>query len=158
MAGGRDGKPLAVLKGHTEWVVGAVFAPDGGRGIRGLRSRSLLIARAGDNLAPQYGSQSGTRSGTHRNLACAEPPFLSGTATCLRYSPDWLGVSDAGLPLRSHQPAADGDMWHFDHRTHWAISSGNGSTSCRSGGADCTNSRGHGCSDHRRGNQRSTPG
>jgi WD40 repeat protein len=27
----RDGKPLATLQGHTNWVRSAVFAPDGGR-------------------------------------------------------------------------------------------------------------------------------
>jgi WD40 repeat protein len=26
-----DGKPLAILQGHTFWVTSAVFAPDGGR-------------------------------------------------------------------------------------------------------------------------------
>jgi WD40 repeat protein len=27
----RDGKPLATLQGHTDWVTSAAFAPDGGR-------------------------------------------------------------------------------------------------------------------------------
>ena len=51
--------------------------------ISDMHSVSLLTALASDNLPLCKASESGTCSGTHRNLAGAEPPFLAGTATYL---------------------------------------------------------------------------
>jgi WD40 repeat protein len=59
----RDGKPLAILEGHAEFVQRAVFAPDGGRIVTASQDHTArLWDRDGKPLAVLNGHTSQVRS------------------------------------------------------------------------------------------------
>jgi WD40 repeat protein len=66
----RDGKPLAILQGHTDAANRAVFARDGGRILSKLRFRVASPARSDNTSFSHRRHQAGARPG-HDDHACA---------------------------------------------------------------------------------------
>jgi WD40 repeat protein len=80
----RDGKPLAILQGHTGEVTSAVFAPSALTSSPPFLSRPATLPNADSSAARGSGSMSVLASWLRRSLASAltsSPPSLSRPAT-----------------------------------------------------------------------------